>query len=374
MSGIYIHIPFCRKACHYCNFHFSTQIEQIDEFVGSLVKEITLQQNYLSSPIETIYLGGGTPSLLDQRHLDKIITSLQKHYDLSNLKEFTLEANPDDINITKTKTWKSVGINRLSIGIQSFQKEALAWMNRAHSAAQSIQAIEHAKAGGIHNLSTDLIYGTPHLSDEHLLKDMELLKSFNIPHISCYALTVEEKTALYSLIQKKKIENIDTEKQARHFEMIVETLGNDGYEHYEISNFSKPGQRSLHNSNYWKGIPYLGLGPSAHSFNGNSRQWNISNNQLYTKSIEQGMVPFEIENIDEVTAYNEYMMISLRLLEGVEMEQIEKRFGSAYSQHTKDVLETFLVNGKIETTLKGFTIAKDARFLADGIASDFFIV
>lgn len=374
MSGIYIHIPFCRKACHYCNFHFSTQIEQIDEFVGSLVKEITLQQNYLSSPIETIYLGGGTPSLLDQSHLDKIITSLQKHYDLSNLKEFTLEANPDDINITKTKTWKSVGINRLSIGIQSFQKEALAWMNRAHSTSQSIQAIEHAKAGGIHNLSTDLIYGTPHLSDEHLLKDMELLKSFNIPHISCYALTVEEKTALYSLIQKKKIENIDTEKQARHFELIVETLNNDGYEHYEISNFSKPGQRSLHNSNYWKGIPYLGLGPSAHSFNGNSRQWNISNNQLYTKSIEQGMVPFEIENIDEVTAYNEYMMISLRLLEGVEMEQIEKQFGSAYSQHTKDVLETFLVNGKIETTPKGFTIAKDARFLADGIASDFFIV
>jgi oxygen-independent coproporphyrinogen-3 oxidase len=156
--------------------------------------------------------------------------------------------------------------------------------------------------------------------------------------------------------------------------MIVETLNNDGYEHYEISNFSKPGQRSLHNSNYWKGIPYLGLGPSAHSFNGNSRQWNISNNQLYTKSIEQGMVPFEIENIDEVTAYNEYMMISLRLLEGVEMEQIEKRFGSAYSQHTKDVLETFLVNGKIKNTPKGFTIAKDARFLADGIASDFFIV
>ena len=374
MSGIYIHIPFCRKACHYCNFHFSTQIEQIDEFVGSLVKEITLQQNYLGSPIETIYLGGGTPSLLDQRHLDKIITSLQKHYALSNIIEFTLEPNPDAINITKIKTWKSVGINRLSIGIQSFQKEALTWMNRAHSTAQSIQAIEHAKAGGIHNLSTDLIYGTPHLSDEHLIKDMELLKSFNIPHISCYALTVEEKTALYSLIQKKKIENIDTEKQARHFEMIVETLNNDGYEHYEISNFSKPGQRSLHNSNYWKGIPYLGLGPSAHSFNGNSRQWNISNNQLYTKSIEQGMVPFEIENIDEVTAYNEYMMISLRLLEGVEMEQIEKRFGSAYSQHTKDVLETFLVNGKIETTLKGFTIAKDARFLADGIASDFFIV
>ena len=374
MSGIYIHIPFCRKACHYCNFHFSTQIEQIDEFVGSLVKEITLQQNYLSSPIETIYLGGGTPSLLDQSHLDKIITSLQKHYDLSNLKEFTLEANPDDINITKTKTWKSVGINRLSIGIQSFQKEALAWMNRAHSTAQSIQAIEHAKAGGIHNLSTDLIYGTPHLSDQDLLKDLELLKNFNIPHISCYALTVEEKTALHSLIQKKKIENIDTEKQARHFELIVETLNNEGYEHYEISNFSKPGQRSLHNSNYWKGIPYLGLGPSAHSYNGTSRQWNIANNQLYIKSIEQGNVPFDIENIDEASAYNEYMMISLRLLDGVEMEQIEKRFGSVYMQHTKDVLGKFLLTGKIENTAKGFTITKNARFLADGIASDFFIV
>ena len=374
MSGIYIHIPFCRKACHYCNFHFSTQIEQIDEFVASLLKEITLQQHYLRSPIETIYLGGGTPSLLDQTHIDKILNSLHKHYDLADLKEFTLEANPDDISIAKTMAWKSNGINRLSIGIQSFQKDALSWMNRAHSTAQSIQAIEHAKAAGIHNLSTDLIYGTPHLSDQDLLKDLELLKNFNIPHISCYALTVEEKTALHSLIQKKKIENIDTEKQARHFELIVETLNNEGYEHYEISNFSKPGQRSLHNSNYWKGIPYLGLGPSAHSYNGTSRQWNIANNQLYIKFIEQGNVPFDIENIDEASAYNEYMMISLRLLDGVEMEQIEKRFGSVYMQHTKDVLGKFLLTGKIENTAKGFTITKNARFLADGIASDFFIV
>jgi oxygen-independent coproporphyrinogen-3 oxidase len=374
MSGIYIHIPFCKKACHYCNFHFSTQMQDLDAFVDALIKEIAMQENYLNSPIETLYFGGGTPSLLQQAHVDKIISSLHKHFNLSALKEFTLEANPDDISIEKTKLWKTAGINRLSIGIQSFQQEALDWMNRAHTTQQSFLAIELAKAAGLDNISTDLIYGTPHLSDEALLKDIEILNEFQVPHISCYALTVEEKTALYSLIQKKKIENVDTEKQARHFEIVVDALNKNGYEHYEISNFAKPGHRSIHNTNYWKGIPYLGLGPSAHSYNVSSRQWNISNNPLYIQSIQEENVPFEIEVLEEVTRYNEFMMISLRLLEGVDMEILNAQFGAAYLKHTQSIMEALQNEDKLIQTTKGFAITKQARFLADGIASTFFIV
>jgi oxygen-independent coproporphyrinogen-3 oxidase len=374
MSGIYIHIPFCRKACYYCNFHFSTQTQHLDSFVEALVKEIAIQKNYLTTPIETLYFGGGTPSLLSEAQIELIVNSVHTHFTIADNVEFTLEANPDDISLTKTSAWSNLGINRLSIGIQSFQASALAWMNRAHSTKQSHEAIENAKAAGIHNISTDLIYGTPHLSDEELLKDIEILNNYAIPHISCYALTVEEKTALHNMIQKQKIENVDTEKQARHFGMVVEKLNALHFEHYEISNFAKPGHRSKHNSNYWKGIPYLGLGPSAHSFNTGSRQWNIANNHLYIQSISQGKVPFEVETLDMASRYNEYMMISLRLLEGVQMTAIQQQFGDAFVAHTNAVLLQFILNGKIEKTEAGFTIAKHARFLADGIASDFFIV
>ena len=374
MSGIYIHIPFCRKACHYCNFHFSTQVEQIDVFVQSLLKEMELQKNYLNTKIETVYIGGGTPSLLSHAHLTKIAEGLYRNFDISDPIEFTLEANPDDIDLAKAKDWKSIGINRLSIGIQSFQEDALAWMNRAHNTQQSHKAIENIKAVGIHNISTDLIYGTPHLSNDALIKDIKILHDYAIPHISCYALTVEEKTALHHLIQKKEIENIDVEKQATHFEIVVEQLTQFGFEHYEISNFALPGHQSKHNSSYWKGLPYLGLGPSAHSFNKNSRQWNIANNLLYIKSLQENRVPFEIEHLELVTQFNEYMMISLRLKEGVALKEIENRFGNAYVAHTQQVAEPLIREGKLISTLTGYTIAKNARFLADGIASDFFIV
>ena len=374
MSGIYIHIPFCRKACHYCNFHFSTQIEQIDAFVNALVKEIALQKDYLNDKVETLYFGGGTPSLLSAEHIDKILKPIHENFTIDPRFEFSLEANPDDIDLAKTKMWASKGINRLSIGIQSFQEEALSWMNRAHSTQQSHNAIRFAQEANIYNLSTDLIYGTPHLTDEALLKDIEILHQYQIPHISCYALTVEEKTTLHHLIQQNKIENIDTEKQARHFEIVVDALTKIGFEHYEISNFALPGHQSKHNSGYWKGLPYLGLGPSAHSFNQHSRQWNIANNALYIKSLEDNKVPFEKEQLETATQYNEYMMISLRLQEGFSLADIEKRFGVAYLEHTKTISNAFLQNGKIEATLQGFTITKNARFLADGIASEFFIV
>ncbi len=374
MSGIYIHIPFCRKACHYCNFHFSTQIEQIDPFINALLKEIEIQKDYLNEKVETIYLGGGTPSLLNSNHLEIILDAIHKNFKVETEFEFTLEANPDDIDLAKTKMWASKGINRLSIGIQSFQEEALAWMNRAHNIQQSHNAIRHAQEAGIYNLSSDLIYGTPHLADDALIRDIEILHQYKIPHISCYALTVEEKTTLHHLIQENKIENIDTEKQARHFEIVVDHLSKLGFEHYEISNFALPGHQSKHNSSYWKGKPYLGLGPSAHSFNTKSRQWNIANNALYIKSLEDKKVPFEIEQLELVTQYNEYMMISLRLQEGFSMDVIEERFGIAYLEHTKKITNTLLIEEKIVPTAEGYTITKKSRFLADGIASEFFIV
>ena len=374
MAGIYIHIPFCKKACHYCNFHFSTQTNNIDTFVDALLKEIALRKEYITQPIQTIYFGGGTPSLLTNHQLSLIVNALKDQYTLSDTVEFTIEANPDDIHLEKLQFWKSIGINRLSIGIQSFQKEALEWMNRAHDVEQSHQSIQLAQELGFNNLSIDLIYGTPHYSNDHLLADLAIIKKYKIPHVSCYALTIEEKTALHSMIQKGAIKNIVNEDQATHFEIVVDFLTKNGFEHYEISNFAQPGFRSQHNSSYWKGLPYLGLGPSAHSYNGDSRQWNIANNALYIQSLQKGDLPFEKEILDLPTQYNEYMMISLRCMEGFNLELIESRFGKAYLENTYQVIKELADKQYLEKTEQGYCLNKSAKFLADGIASDFFIV
>jgi len=374
MAGIYVHIPFCKKACHYCNFHFSTQTKYIDEFQTSILQEIVLQKQYLTDPIETLYFGGGTPSLLSPEAIASIYTHIQQNFELAPNLEFTIEANPDDISLEKAKAWKALGINRLSIGIQSFQPHSLAWMNRAHTVEQSHEALLNAKSAGFENISTDLIYGTPHLSDADLLEDIKWLKHYNIPHISCYALTVEEKTALHTLIQKQKIEGIDAAHQARHFEIIVNELSENGFEHYEISNFSKPGWRSKHNSNYWNGIPYLGLGPSAHSYNKISRQWNVANNQLYFQSIAKNQLAFEVELLETVTRYNEYIMISLRQMEGFSALHIQTAFGESFLEHTLHTAAKMIKEGQLIPTPQGYTLSKQAKFFADGIASDFFIV
>lgn len=374
MSGIYIHIPFCKKACHYCNFHFSTQIDQVDAFVEALLREMKLRKNYVDKKVDTLYLGGGTPSLLTESHLATILEGVYGNFRMSDTFEFTLEANPDDISIAKTAMWQTKGINRLSIGVQSFQENALSWMNRAHTAQQAHDAIKIAKEVGINNISIDLIYGTPLLTDEALFADLAFVKQYQIPHISCYALTVEEKTSLHHLIKTKKIANIDTDKQARHFEIVVNQLTHYGFDHYEIANFSLPGFRGKHNSSYWKGTPYLGLGPAAHSFNKVSRQWNIANNNLYIKALQENRLDFEIEMLDLVTQYNEFIMISLRLQEGFSLQEIEMLFGTNFVEHTKKISTQFVTDGKMVATSKGYTITKKARFLADGIASDFFII
>jgi oxygen-independent coproporphyrinogen-3 oxidase len=374
MAGIYLHIPFCKKACHYCNFHFSTQTADMQVFVDTLIQEIALQKSYITEPIETIYFGGGTPSLLQDTQLNEIIAAIYTHFNVANLIECTLEANPDDMRPSKLVTWKNAGINRLSIGIQSFQANALTWMNRAHSVEQSQAAIQMAKDAGIHNLSIDLIYGTPSLTDQALMADLDWIEQYQINHVSCYALTVEDKTALKKQIEKGQIENVDAEKQASHFEIVCARLKAMGLEHYEISNFAKPGFRSQHNSNYWSGKHYLGLGPSAHSFNTHSRQWNIANNALYIKSIAQGQLNFEIELLTKANRYNEYMMTSLRRIEGFDLDFIQETFGKSYHDHSIAIIHELHTKAVFIQNENRYSLNDGAKFLADGIASDFFIL
>jgi oxygen-independent coproporphyrinogen-3 oxidase len=374
MAGIYLHIPFCKKACHYCNFHFSTQTADMQAFVDAIIQEIVLQKSYIMEPIETIYFGGGTPSLLNEQQLKQIQAAIDAHFEVADLIECTLEANPDDMSPSKLATWKQLGINRLSIGIQSFQASALAWMNRAHTVEQSHAAIQMAKDAGIHNLSIDLIYGTPTLTDEGLMADLDWIEQYQIKHVSCYALTVEDKTALKKSIEKGHIENVDAEKQARHFEIVCTRLKAMGLEHYEISNFAKPSFRSQHNSNYWSGKTYLGLGPSAHSFNTISRQWNIANNALYINSIMQGQLNFEIEFLTEANRYNEYMMTSLRRMEGFDLDFIVTKFGKHYQEHSITMIKEMDAKNIFKQNGNQYCLKDEAKFLADGIASDFFIL
>lgn len=371
MAGIYIHIPFCRKACHYCNFHFSTSASNISEMIKAIVKEAELRKNYLTEPVETIYFGGGTPSLLSIEDLQLSIQTLQKNFIVSNGAEITLEANPDDITETKLQQWKSVGINRLSIGIQSFFEEDLQWMNRAHNAQQAIQCLELATRY-FNNISIDLIYGTPTLTDEKWKQNVEKTFALNIPHLSCYALTVEPKTALDKLIRQNKKENVVPEKQARHFELLMQWTKNAGYEHYEISNFAKPTFRSRHNSSYWQGKAYLGIGPSAHSFNGNERQWNISNNALYLKSVEQNIVPFEIEILSEKQKLNEYIMTSLRTSEGLSLNKIAAQWNTQIADAIKKDAAIFLREETMTASDDHLILTGKGKLFADGIAAELF--
>ncbi len=374
MAGIYIHIPFCKKACHYCDFHFSTSTKSMPEMTAAILREINLQKEYLTEPVHTLYFGGGTPSLLSHHDLENIIRRIKETFEMAATAEITLEANPDDITIEKALNWKRVGINRLSIGIQSFFEEDLRWMNRAHHGTQAVNCIQWVQEAGFDNITIDLIYGTPSLTDERWKYNVDMAISCNIPHLSCYALTVEPNTALAKMISTHQSDNIDTDKQARHFSLLTKWVAQGGFEQYEISNFAKPGFRSKHNSAYWQGKPYLGIGPSAHSFNGNSRQWNIANNALYIKGIESGTVPFELEILTPTQQLNEYIMTGLRTIEGISLEKVNTGWENGFGEKLTGAAKKYLEEGYIKIENNHIALTDAGRFLADGIASGLFII
>ncbi|SFN71663.1 oxygen-independent coproporphyrinogen-3 oxidase [Chitinophaga sp. YR627] len=373
MAGIYLHIPFCKQACYYCNFHFSTSLSQQPALVKQLVREIDLQRNYLSgAPVSSIYFGGGTPSLLSQADIQLLLGKLRDTFPVNPDAEITLEANPDDLSPEKLDTLRAAGINRLSIGIQSFHEPDLRWMNRAHDSQQALQCIINAKAAGFNNLTIDLIYGGPTLTDEGWAANVQQAIDLGVQHLSCYALTVEPGTALDQFIRKKKVAAVDTDKAARHFEQLMQWTAQAGYEHYEISNFALPGWHSRHNSSYWQGQPYLGLGPSAHSFNGHSRQWNIANNALYIKSLEQEKVPFELEELTPVMMLNEYIMTTLRTSQGCILPVVAERFGTDKRDTLLQLSRTFIDKGWMVLRNDTLVLTPEGRLFADGIAADLF--
>lgn len=374
MSGIYIHIPFCRQACYYCNFHFSTSRTQQEAMVKSLLQEIALQKDYLAGePVRTIYFGGGTPSLLQANELQALLAHLQSTFQVVPGAEITLEANPDDLSPEKLALLKAAGINRLSIGVQSFHEEDLTWMNRAHNSRQALDCIGEARRQGFDNLTIDLIYGGPTLTDEGWEQNVKQAIALGIPHLSCYALTVEPGTALDHFIRKKKMAATDPDKAARHFEMLMDWLKAAGYEHYEISNFALPGWHSRHNSSYWQGSPYLGLGPSAHSFNGASRQWNVASNAQYIKSIAAGAIPFEMETLTAAMQFNEYIMTALRTSAGCNLEWVAEKFGTALVARLIAHSEPFITMGRMEYTGETLKLTNAGRLFADGIAGELFV-
>jgi oxygen-independent coproporphyrinogen-3 oxidase len=370
LAGIYIHIPFCKQACHYCNFHFSTSFRRKNELVAALLSEIDLRKGYLlDAPVETIYFGGGTPSLLDTADLAVQMDKLFTAYNVTPEAEITIETNPDDIIDSKLKDWKRIGFNRVSIGVQSFFEEDLRWMNRAHSAEQAIGSLELAKRH-FDNISIDLIYGLQSFTNEKWKQNVDRAISHNVPHLSCYALTVEPKTRLHKMITSRQIDNVDADKQSEQFLLLMQWMQKAGYEHYEISNFAKAGFRSRHNSSYWHGQKYLGLGPSSHSYNGSERQWNVSNNSIYINSINKGVIPHEKEILTPVQKLNEYIMTSLRTIEGLNLSHLPQTVGN----ELRVECEKYFKRGLMVEEQNHLKLTPEGKLLADGIAADLFFI
>ncbi len=372
-GGLYIHIPFCKQKCDYCNFYSTPSSKSRKELISAIAKELILQKSFLETTIfQTLYFGGGTPSILTFEELMFIMDTVFQHYNFSSNAEITIEANPDDLNNAKIRELKNSPVNRLSIGIQSFSEKDLKYLNRIHSARQSEFSIKASQDAGFENISIDLIYGIPTLSEEQWNQNMLHAVSFMVPHISAYSLTVEPHTTLEVLINKGKKQNTDESSQAKHFEMAMDTLEREGYIHYEISNFCKEGFYSKHNSNYWKGVPYLGIGPSAHSFNGDSRQWNTKNIQQYISSVEKKIVPCEKENLDTSTQYNEYVLTHLRTKWGCEETYIKLNFGDDFLKHFIKSASKYISSEIIEEKNKIYTLTHKGKLLADAVTADLF--
>ena len=398
MAGIYIHIPFCKQACHYCDFHFSTSTKKKNELLAAICSEIELRKSEISVPVKTIYFGGGTPSLLNKEEIDLLIREVYKNFEVEENIEVTLEANPDDLTKGNLYQLSKTKVNRLSIGVQSFFEEDLTLMNRAHNALEAKQCLTMATQY-FDNISVDLIYGIPGLDDNRWEESLDTIIAFGIPHVSCYALTVEPKTVLKKLIKNGEIAPVSEINSHRQYLILLDKMKKEGYVNYEFSNFGKQGYFSENNTAYWQGKSYLGLGPSAHSFDGNIRSWNISNNIQYINQIQIGKLPIKRETLSKTDRYNEYLMTGLRTMSGVSLNKVKNNFGIKYLDYLLEQTKIPINDGLLEIVLakvvkpsinsrssssskkeEFFTndsvliISEKGKFLSDGIASNLFMV
>jgi oxygen-independent coproporphyrinogen-3 oxidase len=374
LSGIYIHIPFCKQKCSYCDFHFSTNLQLKSQLVEAINKELVIRKDELTQSLETVYFGGGTPSILSEKELNSIFETIYKNYSTHNIKEITLEANPDDLTQEKLNFLKSTPINRFSIGVQSFFEEDLRLMNRAHNSQEAESSIKLVQDTGFDNITIDLIYGSSTTTNEMWMRNLQKAIALDIPHISSYALTVEEKTVLDHQIKSGKTKPINDERQNEQFQILIDTLSDNGFIQYEISNFGKENYFSQHNSNYWKGISYLGIGPSAHSYDGKTRAWNIANNAKYIKSLEQNILPHEVEVLNKVDVFNEMIMIGLRTIYGIDLNRLENEFPNYLKDYFYTEIQLLIEEKLVEKQANKIILKPEAKFFADGIASRLFYV
>lgn len=373
MAGIYLHIPFCKQACHYCDFHFSTSLKRKSEMIQAIADELILRKSEITETVETIYFGGGTPSLLAIDEIQFLINTIQENFDVFDTPEISLEANPDDLLEEKILELADSPINRLSIGIQSFFEDDLKFMNRSHSASESKDCLSVANRH-FENITIDLIYGVPNMSIDKWTENLQIALDFGVNHISSYALTVEPKTALDVFIKSGKLPPLDEQLASDHFDILVEETKKNGFVHYEISNFGKPDFFSKHNTSYWQGKQYLGVGPSAHSFKGKERSWNVSNNAKYIKSIQDKILPREVEKLSLNDQFNEYIMTGLRTIWGVSLEKVRQEYGETYKLHLLNEVEGYQRMGLLEINNNIVIATQKGKFLVDGIASELFMI
>jgi oxygen-independent coproporphyrinogen-3 oxidase len=373
MSGIYLHIPFCKKACHYCNFHFSTSMRHADKMIAAIHAELQLRKKEAQRPVETIYFGGGTPSVLSKEHIVGMLDQVHQHYDVIQSPEITLEANPDDLTLEYMQALQEAGINRFSIGIQSFHDSELKLMNRAHNASQALSSVTLAKKE-FDNVSIDLLFGNPNTTLDDWKRNLDHALQLEVPHISSYALTLEPKTALERFVDKGVVSLLDENVVEAQFHHLVDTLTQAGYDHYELSSFGKPGYHSQNNTGYWQGKTYLGIGPSAHGFDGNQRYWNVSNNASYMQQITKGELPQTIEKLSVVDIFNESIMIGLRASWGVSLQAMENKLGLRYRQHLEDQAKRFMDEGLLHIENNALKTTRKGAFLADGISAELFLI
>ncbi|RZJ75570.1 MAG: radical SAM family heme chaperone HemW [Flavobacterium sp.] len=373
MAGIYIHVPFCKKACTYCDFHFTTSLKYADDMVDAICKEIILKKNRITEQVGSIYLGGGTPSVLSSALLQKIFDTLTTHFSISADAEISIEANPDDLDAKKVSELRQLPVNRFSIGIQSFFEEDLIWMNRAHNAEEAESCIKRSQDAGFEHLSIDLIYGYPLLTDTKWQANIAKAIELQTPHISAYSLTVEPRTALAHAVKTGKQKAVSDEQSASQFLMLTEKLQIAGFEHYEISNYALPGKYAVHNTNYWKGVPYLGIGPSAHGFDGFCRYINVANNAKYLDLLAHSQLAEDVEELSKIDRFNEYIMTSLRTQWGTDLQKIASEFGKSYAEVTEKQMKSFVNNGQLIFENDVIKLTQAGKLFADGIAAELFV-